>query len=254
VGKTASRDEIAAYLDAYLRVADIPDSSPNGLQVEGRARVARVAYAVDASVATIAAAVRGGADMLVVHHGLWWGKHEQITGNLYRRVAALIRSGLSLYAAHLPLDCHPEVGNNAELARMLSLETVARFGRYRGVEVGVIGEARRAVARGRFVAAVETKLRARADVLPFGPARLRRVAIVSGGGGMLAEEARAAGCDTLLTGETSHAAYHQAREARINVVFAGHYATETVGLKALARHLRRRFGVTGRFVSAPTGY
>jgi putative NIF3 family GTP cyclohydrolase 1 type 2 len=148
VGKTASRDEIAAYLDAYLRVADIPDSSPNGLQVEGRARVARVAYAVDASVATIAAAVRGGADMLVVHHGLWWGKHEQITGNLYRRVAALIRSGLSLYAAHLPLDCHPEVGNNAELARMLSLETVARFGRYRGVEVGVIGPRwRRSCAR-----------------------------------------------------------------------------------------------------------
>jgi len=254
VGKTASRNEIAAYLDAYLGVADIPDSSPNGLQVEGRARVARVAYAVDASVATIAAAARGGADMLVVHHGLWWGRHEQITGNLYRRVAALIRSGLSLYAAHLPLDCHPEVGNNAELARMLSLKTVARFGRYQGVELGVIGEAKPPLARDRFVAAVEAKLRARADVLAFGPARLRRLAIVSGDGGKLAEEARAAGCDALLTGETSHTAYHQAREARINVIFAGHYATETVGLKALARHLRRRFGVASRFVNAPTGY
>jgi len=254
VGKTASRDDIVAYLDAYLRVADIPDSSPNGLQVEGRARVSRLAYAVDASVATITAAARGGADMLVVHHGLWWGKHEQITGNLYRRVAALVRGGLSLYAAHIPLDCHPEVGNNVELARLLGLRTVAGFGLYKGVEVGVIAEAPRAVARARFAADVGKRLRARTDLLPFGPPRLRRVAIVSGAGGSLAEEAREAGCDALLTGETAHAAYHPAREAGINLIFAGHYATETVGLKALSRRLRSRFGLAGRFVNAPTGY
>jgi dinuclear metal center YbgI/SA1388 family protein len=252
--KTVRRDELVAYLDRYLRVASVPDSSPNGLQVQGADRAARVAFAVDASVKTIGAAAKANASFLVVHHGLWWGRHEQIVGNMHARIAALIQHDVSLYAAHLPLDCHDEVGNNVELARMLSLTVDAPFGEYKGVQIGVATSSAKAIRRTTFVKAVERSLGTRAGVLPFGPASVRRVAIVSGGGAMLAEAAARAGCDTLLTGESSHAAFHPAREAGVNVIFAGHYATETVGLEALRRHVQKRFGVGTVFVSAPTGY
>ena len=248
------RDELVAYLDRYLRIAEVPDSSPNGLQVQGADRVARVAYAVDASVQTIRAAQKADADFLVVHHGLWWGKHVPITGTMHARVAALIHADVSLYAAHLPLDCHPKVGNNVELARLLGLRTREDFGEYRGVRIGVIAEAARPLTRASFAERVAKTLGARTGILPCGPAKVRRVAIVSGGGAMLAEDAARAGCDTLLTGETAHSAVHPAREASINLVFGGHYATETVGLEALRRHVARRFRLTGVFLSAPTGY
>jgi dinuclear metal center YbgI/SA1388 family protein len=253
MARTIARDELTAYLDEYLRVADISDASPNGLQVQGAERVGHIAYAVDASLLSMKAAVRAGADMLIVHHGLWWGRHEQIVGNLHRRVAALIKNNLSLYAAHLPLDCHPEVGNNSELARLLRARVERPFASYRGMEVGVIATLPRAQKRAAFVSAVGKQLDAEPAVLAFGPESVRRVGIVSGAGAAAAEEAARAGCDTLLTGETSHAAFHPAREAGINLVFAGHYATETVGLRALERHLRKRFGVGGTFVAAPTG-
>jgi dinuclear metal center YbgI/SA1388 family protein len=248
------RDELVAYLDRYLRVAEIPDSSPNGLQVQGADRVRRAAYAVDASVETIAAAARARAGVLVVHHGLWWGRHEPVVGNMHRRISALIKGNLSLYAAHLPLDCHADVGNNAEIARLLHLRVASTFGNYKGIDIGVIATPTRAVRRNLFVAGVEAALGSKVDLLGFGPATIRRVAIVSGGGAMFAEAAARAGCDVLLTGESAHSAVHPAKEARVNVIFAGHYATETVGLKALDRHLQRRFGLPGVFIPAPTGY
>jgi dinuclear metal center YbgI/SA1388 family protein len=248
------RDELVAYLDRYLRIAEIPDASPNGLQVEGAKQVRRVAYAVDASVETITAAARRRAKFLVVHHGLWWGRHEQIVGNMRRRVAALIEHDVSLYTAHLPLDCHPEVGNNVEIARVLKLRVVSPFGEYKGVRIGVVATTPRAAPRQAFVESIDRALETRAQLLPFGPATIRRVAIVSGDGAMFAETAAREGCDTLVTGESSHAAVHPAREARINLIFGGHYATETVGLYALEGRVRRRFGLRGAFIAAPTGY
>lgn len=248
------RDELVAYLDRYLRVDEIPDSSPNGLQVEGAKQVRRVAYAVDASVETITAAARARVKFLVVHHGLWWGRHEQIVGNMRRRIAALIDHDVSLYAAHLPLDCHPEVGNNVEIARLLKLRVASPFGEYKGVQVGVVAAASRPLSRKAFAESVERVLDTAVQVLPFGPSTVRRVAVVSGGGAMFAETAARSGCDTLLTGESSHAAVHPAREARINLLFGGHYATETVGLRALEKRVQRRFGLRGLFIAAPTGY
>ncbi len=253
MAKTIARDELAAYLDSYLRIAEIADASPNGLQVQGASKVTRIAYAVDASLQTIKAATRADADVLIVHHGLWWGRHEQIVGNLHRRISALIKNDLSLYAVHLPLDCHPEVGNNVELARILGVKIERSFAEYRGVEIGVIGALARAQKRDAFAAAVGKHLDAEASVLAFGPENVKRIGIVSGAGAACAEEAARAGCDTLLTGESSHTAFHPAREAGINIVFAGHYATETVGLKALQKHLSARFEIPGTFVSAPTG-
>jgi len=249
-----TRARLVAYLDGYLKIASIPDRSLNGLQVEGRSRIERAAFAVDASLETIRAASRAKADILVVHHGLFWSRNERITGVMRKRIGALVESGLSLYAAHLPLDCHEEVGNNAEIARLLGLEIEERFGDYHGVLIGYTARAPRPIARTALARAVEKVLRCRVACLNFGPTRVRRVGIVSGGAAEFAVEAKALGCDAFVTGETSHSAYHPAKETGINVIYAGHYASETVGVKALARHLERKFGIECRFLPAPTGF
>jgi dinuclear metal center YbgI/SA1388 family protein len=242
------------YLDGYLKIASIPDRSLNGLQVEGRPRIERAAFAVDASLETIRAAAREKADILVVHHGLFWSRNERITGVMRKRVGALVESGLSLYAAHLPLDCHEQVGNNAEIARLLGLEIEERFGDYHGVLIGYTARAPRPIARTALARSVEKALRCRVACLNFGPTRVRRVGIVSGGAAEFAVEAKALGCEAFITGETSHSAYHAMKETGINVIYAGHYASETVGVKALARHLERKFGLECRFLPAPTGF
>lgn len=254
MAKAARRDELVAYLDEYLRVHEIPDSSPNGLQVQGAASVSSIAFAVDGARATIDAAVRAGAHMLIVHHGLWWGTHEQIVGNMHGRISALIHGDLSLYAAHLPLDCHPVVGNNAELARLLGFTIDAWFGEYKGTPIGALARPQKPLQRDQLLKTMEQKLGAGPEVLAFGPRQIRRAGIISGGGAMFAEEARRVGCDTLITGESSHSAYHMAKEAGVNLIYGGHYATETVGLRALQRLLKKRYPVTTKFIPAPTGY
>jgi len=248
------RDELVEYLDTYLQIDQFPDMSPNGLQVEGKSRIRHIGYAVDASVETIEAASNAKAEMLIVHHGLWWGRHEQIVGNMHRRIAALIKGTLSLYAAHIPLDAHPEVGNNVELARLVGLTVERGFGLYKGVEIGVLASQSKAVSLKTFVSRITKALGAAPEVLAFGPSEVKRVGIISGGGASEAENAARMGCDTLFTGETSHSAYHMAKEAGVNLVFGGHYATETVGLAALRRHLESRYDVAGTFISVPTGY
>lgn len=252
--KSVSRDRLVRHLDRYLDVDSILDRSPNGLQVEGAASVSRVAYAVDASVTTVRAAVRARADMLVVHHGLFWEPRTRIVGTVHRRIAPLIRNDVSLYAAHLPLDCHPEVGNNVELARLLDLEVTGRFARYKGTELGLVARPQNPLHRDRLRNIIEQRLESPVDMLPFGPEKIRAVGVVSGDAGRFAEEAKDAGCDVLVTGETDHTTYHLARDAGINVIYGGHYATETVGLEALRRHVEEKFGITGKFIPAPTGY
>lgn len=252
--KTVSRDRLVTYLDEYLDIAAIEDESHNGLQVQGGARVSKLAYAVDASVQTIQAAVRSNTDMLVVHHGLFWGRHQQIVGSLYKRVAMLIRNDLSLYTAHLPLDCHPEVGNNVELARLFGWDIVGKFAEFNKTPIGALARPEAPLSRDTLREIVESALGSPADMLPFGPDKVRLIGVVSGGAAKFAEEAKQRGCDALVTGESSHSAYHTARDAGINLVYGGHYATETVGLEALSRHLKKTFGLPGRFISAPTGY
>jgi len=252
--RAIARTQLVKHLDDYLKIGDIPDRSLNGLQVEGSARIRRAAFAVDASLATIRAAARIRAEILVVHHGLFWSGNERITGVMRRRIGALVDKNISLYAAHLPLDCHEEVGNNVELARLFGLELGERFADYHGVRIGFTATSRSPLSRSALSRRIETALRCRVDLLDFGPARIRRVGIVSGGAAEFAAEAKDLGCDAFITGETSHTAYHMAKEARINVFFAGHYASETVGVKALARHLGQRFQLDCRFIPAPTGY
>ena len=252
--KTITRSRLIDYLDDYLNVAAIPDRSLNGLQIEGSGRILRAAFAVDACLKTIRDTARIGADILVVHHGLFWSRNERITGVLRKRIAALIENNISLYAAHLPLDCHQEVGNNVELARLLGFSLGKRFADYHGVEIGFTAESDSTMSRAALVKKIEKVLKSPVDHLDFGPARIKRIGIVSGEAAEYAAEARELGCDAFVTGETSHMAYHLAKEARINVMHAGHYASETVGVKALARHLRAKFSLECRFLSAPTGY
>lgn len=247
-------DELTRYLDDYLRVQDEvadPPEALNGLQVANHGDVTRLAAAVDVCEATVRMAADQRADMLVVHHGLFWGGLRPLVGPAYRRVAGLIEHRIALYAAHLPLDRHPDVGNNAVLARLLGVAVRGAFGSYRGAPVGVWGElseARAALAQ-RLAAALEATPR----VLPFGPERVQRVGIVTGAGGSLIPQAAAAGLDTFITGEGPHWSFFDAEELGVNVFYAGHYATETVGVKALAEHVSRTFSLPWVFLDHPTG-
>jgi dinuclear metal center YbgI/SA1388 family protein len=248
------RDELVTYLDAYLQIQTIEDRSNNGLQVEGAEEVTRLAFAVDAGLAAFEAASTAGAQMLVVHHGIFWSEPILVTGIHRRRLGQLFDAGISLYAAHLPLDFHAEVGNNVTLARWLSLEDAAPFGEYNGSPVGMAGLLPSALSLDRFVAAVEEMLGEPViKVWPFGQPLVQWVAIISGGASRFLDQVAKAGVDVYLTGEMGHNVYHQARELGLNVVYGGHYATETAGLKALADHLAARFKVETVFLDLPTG-
>ena len=248
------RDDLVTYLNDYLRVKAVKDESNNGLQVEGAGEVTRLAFAVDASLAAAEGAAEAGAQMLVVHHGLFWGKPLMVTGTHHRRLKRLFEADVSLYGAHLPLDVHEEVGNNAVLARWLNLEDLRPFGEYQDVLLGTAGCLPATVSLGEFAAQVEKMLEEQIiQIWPFGPSNVRRVGIISGGAADFLDQAAAAGADVYLTGEVSHGSYHKAHELGLNVVFGGHYATETVGLKALAEHLADKFDLGTVFLDLPTG-
>jgi dinuclear metal center YbgI/SA1388 family protein len=246
-------EELVAYMNDYLAVREVQDYKDafNGLQVEGRTEIRRIAVAVDACLATIEAALSGGADMLIVHHGLFWGAKAPVTGNYYRRLSLLIKNDLPLYSCHLPLDAHPEVGNNHVLCRLLGLTPSGVWGEQEGTALGV-----RAVIeldREELVARIQKTLGVTPLLMPFGPQTIRQVGIITGGAGSWIDRAAAAGLDTFLTGEGTHHTYFEAEERGLNVLYAGHYATETVGVKALAAHLEQRFGVEWFFLDHPTG-
>lgn len=247
--------DLTGYLNDYLAIRDIPDypNALNGLQVEGRNEVRRVLTAVDASIASIEEAVAWGADMLIVHHGLFWNGLQPIVGRLRRRLQPLLREGISLYSVHLPLDVHPEVGNNALLARTLGLEPSGWFGDYQGTPTGVVCVAEMPLAE--LVSRLQTELQTQVKIISFGGSVVRRIGIITGGAGQtrILVEAHEQGIDTVLTGEGAHHTYLDAEELGINLLYAGHYATETLGVRALGEHLHRMFGLESRFFDHPTG-
>ncbi len=245
--------EIVDYLAGFLHIASTPDDqrAVNGLQVENNGVVTRLAVAVDACQATINMAAEAGADLLIVHHGLFWSGLEPIAGIHGRRIRALISHNLSLYSAHLPLDCHPEVGNNHVLARRLGIADLKPFGEFEGIRIGVAGDI--TVTRSALQSLLESKLGAKAMMTGDGPDNVRRIAVVTGAGSSALREACSEGIDTLLTGEAPHHASLLAEELGINLVLAGHYATETVGVQALGAHLSDRFRIPWSFLDHPTG-
>ncbi len=247
--------DIIRYLDDYLDTGGAQDypGALNGLQVDGPEFVTRFAVAVDARESVIAA-VTGWADLLIVHHGLFWGGLRPLTGPRFRRLKALIEGRTALYSSHLPLDRHPEAGNAAILARQLRLSDLEPFGDYRGTHVGWRGTVRTARrALGDFRARLSEVLGREVTTLPGGPAVLRSAAIVTGAGASTLEEAAEAGVDVLVTGEAQHHHAIDAAELGVTVLLGGHYETETFGVARIAEILTDRFGIEGRFVDSPTG-
>ncbi len=248
-------ESLLQYMDGYLGISEHPDypHALNGLQVGGPDEVHHVVAAVDASEASILDAVDRGADLMLVHHGLFWGGLRPMTGRLLRRVQPLLAGNVGLYASHLPLDGHPEVGNNAVVGRALGLLLDGRFDSYQGVPVGWHGSFAEDLTAAELAARAETAIGGVVRVVPGGPSRIRRVGVVTGSGADALEEASQLGLDALLTGECSHHHFFDAMELGVHLVLGGHYATETFGVKALAAHVAERFGLTWDFIDRPTG-
>ncbi|MDD3885431.1 MAG: Nif3-like dinuclear metal center hexameric protein [Victivallaceae bacterium] len=249
--------ELTAFLDETLQLDRFSgDCSNNGLQVEGAPEIRHALFAVDGCLAVFDAAYANGCDFVFVHHGLSWGAYpKRFTGVAGRRLNALFSHGISLYAAHLPLDAHPTLGNNAELSRLIGLCNLVPYCKYDGVLIGLIGEPG-AIVSASTLADKLGKALGVTPTLDFATDRiLRKVAVVSGGGGLDAlEQAAASGADLLVTGEMTHVMYHVARELDMAVLALGHYASETVGPKAVMREVARRFdGLKCEFFDCPTG-
>ncbi len=250
--------ELTARLDDELATgayADI-DASANGLQVGPATQQAdHVAFAVDAAVETIERASEAGADLLVTHHGLSWGGFERVTGKHYRRISGLLDNDLSLYVSHLPLDGHQELGNAAGVANVLDLGNRSPFGELGTEYIGQRGTATDPYTVDSLAGRLESNLDTggqNVQALDFGPSQIRDVAIVTGSGVDWLDEAVEKDVDALVTGEGKGKAYHEAREAGINVFLAGHYATETFGVQAL-QELVDEWDVETTFVDHPTG-
>lgn len=242
----AARAEVEAFLQQLLAPERFKDYGPNGLQVEGRAEIRKVVSGVTASLALIEAAAEAGADMILVHHGLFWrGQDGRLTGWLKARVERLIGAGINLFAYHLPLDAHPELGNNARLGVELGLRAQGRFGEQ---DLGFIGDADDLADLGALQARVAERLRRAPLAVPGDGRPLRRIAWCTGGAQGYFESAVAAGADAYLTGEISEPQAHLARETGVAFLACGHHATERYGAPAVAEHLARALGLEHRFI------
>ncbi len=248
--------DITTKLDALLETERYEDSSLNGLQIESPVReVRRVAFAVDAGLSIIERAVHERCQLLVTHHGVLWGQCERVVGPWAKKLALCMNNGLSLYTSHLPLDGHLEMGNAAQLARLLDLQEVAPAFPHRGATIGVRGVFREPKTTqeisqilARFEGATQPPL-----TLPFGPSQIRTVGIATGAASSLVSDCEAAGIDLLITGEPKQSTYHLAKELGRSVICMGHYASETFGVRALERVLQNEFRVETVWISEPTG-
>jgi len=245
--------EIVRHTDQLLRLDAFEDypGAVNGLQVENRGRVRRIAAAVDASLATVKLAIAARADLLIVHHGLFWSATVPWTRRRYELLRLLLDNDLAVYSAHLPLDAHPRLGNNAMLCRALGLKKRRPFFPGQGQLIGLRGEL--PVARDELVRRLAGVVGGPVKLLPGGSNRCRKIGVVTGGAGAELKIAAESGVDTFITGEGPHWTFASAEELGINVLHGGHYATETFGVKALATHLGRRCRVPWVFIDHPTG-
>jgi len=248
--------DIVSYLSESLRISEFPDSSLNGLQLEGSVEVDTVGLAVDAGASVIADAISKQVDLLIVHHGIFWSKPLAIVGSLKKTFEQAINSGLSIFAAHLPLDAHKDWGNNFTLARFLELSELQTSFPYNGVNIGCKGQNVKRTS----LQEMSEKLKklpgfsGECKVLPFGSSIPQSVGIVTGSGADALYSMKALGVDTLISGEGKQFAYHFAKDNGLNAIFAGHYATETVGVIETGKALENKFGIKTIFIDQPTGF
>ncbi len=245
--------DIARYCDEFLRIAECGDWSNalNGVQVENLGRVTKIGAAVDASARTFTAAADAGVDLLIVHHGLFWPGVQAITGAFRQQIAFLLERDIAVYSAHLPLDVHPLVGNNAQLATSLGLDNPEPFLEMKGQLAGV--KSRSVLLRDELLRRLEQSLGRRVKLAGTGPTVTGNIGVVSGNGGPEIYNVAREGIDTFITGEAPHWAAVAAEELGVNLFIGGHYATETFGVKALAAHLSDHFAMPWEFIAAPTG-
>lgn len=247
------RTELVAWLDDFLDINAYDDVSLNGLQIEGADEITKVAVAVDSSLATFQQATELGADMLIVHHGLFWGAPLAIEGTHLRRVKQLLDHDINLYAAHIPLDAHREVGNNYGLAHLLGLAELEPFGEWRGRSIGVKGSFASPTSLRSLAEHIEATLGESVLVHAGGVDPIDSLGIISGSAAWDVITAADAGLDAFLTGEPKHDVFHHVFERGINALYAGHYMTETVGVTLLARKLEQVFELDTEFILLPTG-
>ena len=249
--------ELDSYLNSFLKKENYSnDISRNGIQIENSApdskQIKKVAFAVDACEATVLEAARIGADVLFVHHGLFWGGCETITGTFYKRVSPFIKNDIALTGYHIPLDANKPCGNNWGLASRIGLTKVKTFGSWRGMEIGVYGSLKKTMS----VEELSDKILAGqkpSQVLAFGKKEIKTVGIISGGAGEDFEQAAALGLDAYVTGEVEHQLYHSIKETGINVIAGGHYQTETVGVNLVMAKLKKEKKIDVEFIDIPTG-
>lgn len=250
--------ELDAYFNSFLHKEEFSsDISLNGIQIENSApetkEIKKVAFAVDACESTALRAAQAGADVLFVHHGLFWGRCQTITGNHYKRIAAFLKNDIALCAYHIPLDANAEVGNNFGLARRMGLLDVQPFGKWRGMTLGACGTLPRAVSVDELARILFPEGEKPSHILPFGKKEIKKVAVISGGAGDDFDQAVQIGADAYVTGEVGHEEFHAIEESGINVIAGGHYQTETVGVKLVQAKLEKEKGLETIFIDIPTG-
>ena len=244
--------QLGHYLDNLLNIREVKDSpnAMNGLQVQNTGEIKKVGLAVDLCMATIKKAIDAECNMMFVHHGIFWGGVQPIRGNFYEKLSTMMRDNLGLYSAHLPLDMHPVLGNNKALADLVGLSKIEPFGEYKGQEIGFKGRLEPISAE-----ALGVKLEAQigSPVKVIGSREIRTLGLVSGGAADILIQASAASLDAYLTGEGANHHYHEAVENNCALILAGHYATETGGVKAVGKHLEKQFDIETEFLDYPTG-
>lgn len=250
-------NEIDKFLNSFLRKEEFPgDPSRNGIQIQNSLpdgkEIKKVAFAVDACEATALEAAKSNADLLIVHHGLFWGSCETLTGNFYKRAAAFIKNDLALIAYHLPLDANNPYGNNFGLAAALGLQNCQPFGLWRGMTIGVQGELPSAISAEELKSKLSKVTGTESRLFPFGKKDIKTIGIISGGAGEDVDQAAALGLDCYITGEFQHEQYHFAEECGINVIAGGHYGTEKMGVSLIKNKIEKELNLDTFFIDLPT--
>ena len=248
-----SLSDIVSYMDRFLRIRHVGDwdNALNGIQIENSGRVTRIGAAVDVSTRVLTEAAKQHVDLLIVHHGLFWPGLQPIRGALRRQLRLAFENDIALYSAHLPLDIHPKVGNNAQLSAALGLKAPQPFLEEKGQPVGL--KLRGSMSCGELVRKLQKALNGPVKIFDFGPKQARTIGVVSGAAGSEIYRVAEENIDTFITGEAPHWGAVAAEELGMNLLLGGHYATEVFGVKALAAHLSKRFRVPWEFIDCPTG-